>query len=362
MQRNDQIFQLSLTEIAFTIAFILLLLLGYQIGTEQKSRKAAEDALSNLQTIETATSRTKAAEKSLKSALKAAETLDPDEVITKLISTEEIRAERDTLKKQVVDLDSKLTALTKLQNRINQVAQASRPELTQKEIESAIALQEFVHTAIGEDGDSSTDPQSSINQSGNEVLPHVKQSFAVSEEFKKQLKAKLGKDLKEGQERENVKEVVEAAKNFLDLARSAEGHVTIKQENKDLRGQVVFLKNKLEARGGRDYPPCWANEKTGKVEFLFSIEVKPESVTVKPIWLPHRESDARSLPGISETLSASPHSYTNFVKHIQAIYNESQAGQCRHYVQLKSSIDNAVQSDRARLMIESYFYKTEIRR
>jgi hypothetical protein len=365
-QRNDQIFQLSLTEIAFTIAFILLLLLGYQVGREQKDRKAAEDTLAKIQSIETATSGMEAAKDGLMSALKAANSSDPDEVITKLISTEEIRAERDFLKKQVVDLDTKLTALTRLQNSLNKAAQLSRPELTQQEVESAIALQDVVRTALDEEGNisssSTIDSQPTSKQSRNEVLSQVKQSLVVSGELKKQLKAQLDKNLKLGQERENIEEVVAAAKGFQNLAKSAEGQVTIKKENTDLRGQVAFLKNKLEARGGRDYPPCWADEKTGKVEFLFSIEVQPDSVSVAPIWPSNREADAQALPGITEILSASPHSHINFVKNIQAIYNESQAGQCRHYVQLKSSINDAVQSDRARLMIESYFYKTEIRR
>ncbi len=366
MQRNDQIFQLSLTEIAFTIVFILLLLLGYQVNKEQRDRKAAEDSLARIQSIENATSEMEAAKESLTSALQKANFSDPDEVITKLISTEKIRAERDSLRKQVIDLDTKLTALTSLQNTLNKAAQLSRPELTQKEVESAMALQEVVRATINDDEESNssskTDKQPSSNQSRDDLVSQVKQSLAVSEEFKKQINAQLNRNLKLGRERENVEEVVTAAKGFQDLAKSAEGQITTKKENTDLRGQVAFLKNKLESRGGRDYPPCWADEKTGKVEFLFMIEVRPESITVTPIWPPRREADAQALPGITETLSASPHSYTNFVKHIQGIFKESQAGQCRYYVQLKSSIDDAVQSDRARLMIESYFYKTEVRR
>jgi hypothetical protein len=61
---------------------------------------------------------------------------------------------------------------------------------------------------------------------------------------------------------------------------------------------------------------------------------------------------------------AGPHSNLTFVSLIQGIFNwsKSQDPECRHYVQLKSSISDAVQSDRARLMVENYFYKTEVRR
>ena len=48
-QQNDQVFQLSLTEIAFTITFLLLLLLGYLVFKEQTERLAAEAKLEKVQ-------------------------------------------------------------------------------------------------------------------------------------------------------------------------------------------------------------------------------------------------------------------------------------------------------------------------
>lgn len=82
-----------------------------------------------------------------------------------------------------------------------------------------------------------------------------------------------------------------------------------------------------------------------------------------PAWPPGREAAARALPGIADVL-AGPHSNQTFISRIQGIFNwsKSQDPECRHYVQLKSSISDAVQSDRARLMVENYFYKAEVRR
>lgn len=53
-KRSDQVFQLSLTEIAFTIAFILLLLLGYLVMRESAAKRAAEEALAKVQELEAA--------------------------------------------------------------------------------------------------------------------------------------------------------------------------------------------------------------------------------------------------------------------------------------------------------------------
>lgn len=389
-QRNDQVFQLSLTEIAFTISFILLILLGYLVFKEESGRIAAEAALSKIQTDEQATAALNNAKGMLVMALKGGGTTNPDEVITKLIAAADLHTERDRLKQQVEDLDAKLTALTELQNQLQKAAKADRSEITKEEIDSALALQEQVRQAIEQESFEDAKPvqqadaqttakpslpnASSSSVSGvvglipskvnrnKEALTFIKQSISATGELKKQLKKQLNKDLKPGQETQTVQEVVSAAKSFGELAKNASSPETIRKENSDLRGQVAFLKHRLDARGGRDFPPCWADE-SGKVEFLFSLEMKSDSVAVIPAWPSRRETAASALPGIAEAL-AGPHSNHDFVNSIQAIFNWSkkQTPECRFYVQLKSSISDAVQSDRARLMVENYFYKVEARR
>ena len=337
-QRNDQVFQLSLTEIAFTIAFILLLLLGYLVVKEQAARVAAEAALASVQTAERATTALDEAKRGLASALQGAGASNPDEVITRLINADEIRAERDQLRKQVDDLDAKLTALAELQKQLEKAAQSSRPDITREEVESAIALQEQVRKALdASEAPSPQTPQPSASkppsskasastadspsklpapptaaapkvssppeappaskvQRNKETVERIKQAILTTGELKKQLKAQLNNDLSSGQETGTIRDVVTAAKNYSELAKSGANPDQIKKENSDLRGQVAFLKNRLDARGGRDYPPCWADE-SGKVEFLFSVEVKPDSVVVSPAWPPRREAAARALPG-----------------------------------------------------------------
>ncbi len=408
-QRNDQVFQLSLTEIAFTVAFILLLLLGYLVFKEETLRKAAEAELAKVQSTERATAALDAARGAMKASLQGAGVGSPDEVITKLIAVEDVRAERDRLKRQVEDLDAKLTALEELRRRLEDVAPASRPDVTREEITAALALQDQVRKSIEDaeatapvasrlpgspssaasgasavastkasSADAASAPKApaspasaSVAEPGTqaarvrrdaEALGKVRQAIAATGELKKQLKAQLGKDLPPGQEARTVHEVVTAAKDYGDLAKTGVDPAKIKRENSDLRGQVAFLKNRLDARGGRDYPPCWADEE-GKVEFLFAVELKPDMVVVAPAWPQRREAAARALPGLAEVL-AGPHSSTDFVSRIQGIFNWSKAQdpECRHFVQLRSSIADAVQSDRARLMVENYFYKTEARR
>jgi hypothetical protein len=412
-QRNDQVFQLSLTEIAFTITFILLLLLGYLVYQEESLRKAAEVKLAKVQSAETATVAMEAANVSLTAALQGTGVRNPDEIITKLIAVQEVRAERDRLKKRVDDLDAKWTALEELRKRLEEVGRAGNADVTSDTVTTALVLQDQVRKAIeAAESATSTLPASEAQPAGKaasvaasasgaapaaasdkqapseppaklvkpvpaasgplesgsrasrdaEALAKVLQAIAATGELKKQLKAQLNQDLIPGKEAQTVLQVVSAAKGYGELAKAGANPEQIRRENSDLRGQVAFLKNRLDARGGRDYPPCWADEE-GKVEFLFSVDLQPNVVVVTPAWPPRREAAARELPGVAELL-AGPQSNQDFVNRAQGIFNWSrrQDPECRHYVQLRSSIADAVQSDRARLLVEGFFYKTEIRR
>lgn len=386
-QRNDQVFQLSLTEIAFTIAFLLLLLLGYLVFKEQTERQAAEAELAKVQTAERAAAALNTAKVELSTQLQAARIANPDEVITKLLAVEQMRAERDQLRQRVEDLDAKLTALTELKREFELAAASSRPDIALDEVLSALALQEQARAAVEQGtAEPSKRPSSSASsptvatpasaslvpagaaaQTGKaardkQAIAAVRQALSATSALRRHLKEQLDKELPAGKEGQTIQEVVTAAKGYGELTKTGKNPEAIKKENSDLRGQVAFLKNRLDARGGRDYPPCWADE-TGKVEFLFAVEVRPDSVAVLPAWPTRREAAAKALPGLDAVLTGT-HSNQDFVSKIQGIFNwsKTQDPECRHYVQLKSTIADAVQSDRARLMVENYFYKVEARR
>ena len=346
-QRNDQVFQLSLTEIAFTIAFILLLLLGYLVITEQSSRKAAEDALANIQAQERAAAALESAKTRLHEALQQAGVAHPDDIITHLVAAEEGAAERDRLRKRVEDLDAKLTALTEIKNRLDEAAQSGHGDASAELVTQALALQAQIGHAM-------QDLTGAPAQTGLSLENWVKRAAAIANEFERQYRTQFAKGIEPGQEALAVREVVVAA-------RANGGVDQIKKENADLKGQVANLTNRLNAHGGRDFPPCWADDK-GAIQYLLYIELNSDTVSVLPRWPASREADARALPGLNEVLARSPQSMQSFIAGIQGVFNQSRTRRCRHYVQLKSAIDDAVQSDRSRLVVEKYFYKDEVRR
>lgn len=378
-QKNDQVFQLSLTEIAFTIAFILLLLLGYLVAKEQAERKALEETLSHVTSLNDATKRLNAAEESFKSSLAEQGATNVEDIITRLVEAEALREERDRLKRRLEDLDKKLTALTELRAEIENASKSKASNITREVIEDALSLRAQVLKAVNE-ANASSIATSQISESSSEVLDagvslnvtdpdsdaraieFVIQAIAATNELQNQLREQMNLDLKNGDESEIVKGIVLAAKKYTEQAAAGNSKEQVQKENADLRGQVAFLKNKLDARGGRDYPPCWANEHTGKVEFLFAVDMQPGSVEIRSAWPKERETDAAALPGVMEMISDSPIKNSDFMTRVKGVFDISQKMQCRHYVLLKSLINDAVESDRARLMVENYFYKMEVRR
>jgi hypothetical protein len=390
------------------------LLLGYLVSKEQAGRFAAETALGRVQGMDRAATALDVAKSGFATALRNAGATDPDRVVSRMIAADDIRASRDYLKQRVDDLDAKLTALNDLQMRLDKVAESVRPDLMVGQIESAVSLQAEVRRALELQYNAFAAPseksgsqrpdreplsnrkkadsipttakasiaspvadrlessnESSSSDSGlilsvesrtREDIVHVKQDIVAAGEFRRQYESQLGLTLKPGHEVQAVRDVLSAARSFQSLAKSGAASEVMNNETANLRGQVAFLRNRLNARGGRDFPPCWVDE-SGKVEFLFSVEIRPDSFVVNAAWPPRRDADARSLPGISDAL-ARPRSKDEATANFQGILNWSkkQDPECRHYVQLKSSIADAVASDRARLMVENYFYKVEARR
>lgn len=358
-QRNDQVFQLSLTEIAFTISFILLILLGSLVFQEQRARKEAEFNLAQAGQLDRHTKTFNEAKATLLASLSGAGVANPDEAISRLVVADEARAERDRLKKVVEDLDAQLTALTEVKELIEKTGKEAGENVAKEAVVSALTQQQKVRRLL----DESSSQDGVVRETRTESdLARIGEALRTVDELKKGLKTELGRELASGQEAQTVQDVVKAARSYGDLTKGGTNPLAIGKENSDLRGQVAFLKNRLDARGGRDYPPCWADE-SGKVEFLFAIELQSDSIAVLPAWPARRQSDSQLLPGVSEIL-ASPLTHTGFADRMKGIldWSKRQDPQCRHYVQLKSSIPDAVRSDRARLMVENHFYKVEARR
>lgn len=251
---TDQVFQLSLTELAFTLIFLLLLLSGVMIATlegERSQTAADREALERAQAARAAGEEASA----LIRELAGYYGVHPDEILTELRRDVEQAAIRQELQGRLDDLDGKLTELA--------------------------AMEEQLATAA--------------------------------------------------------------------------------QENRDLRGQLVWLQEKSAAPGGRDIPPCWADEQTGKVQYLFRIDLQDGGLALAPAWPPERERDALALPGVAALLAGGVQPLPLFKQRMHTLDADCRAKNCRHYVILASQTSRLDLFNQYRYAVEEFFYKYEVR-
>jgi hypothetical protein len=356
-KKTDQVFPTSLSEIAFILVFLLMLLMGYLLVQENKTKETAIHELARIREIQNADEIKQSldeAKKEFVSSLASGGHPDPEKVLTKLRSAVEDRAERDKLQRKVEDLDDKLTALTALRNRVEAAGSVNGQKVERDEVESALALQEQTRAIAA---------KARPNANGKDALEQVKQAVASAEELRSQAREQLGRVIAPGQERTAIREVVTAAKNYEDIVSKKTISDALKKENADLRGQLAYVSRQLNAKGGLDHAPCWADE-NGKIEYLFKVETRPDGYLVHKAWLSHREQEARALPGIDQALSGEVMLAPAFAAAMQPILNWSkkQDPECRHFVYLTTTISDADSRDNARKIVENYFYKLESKR
>ena len=149
-RRNDQVFQLSLTEIAFTLIFILLLLLGYLVVREQAEKDGALAALAKSRGAEASARSMEAARAELVKALADAgagkNAPSMDEVVSQLTAAQGARAETERLKKQIEDLDSQLSAMIELKRLL--ASAADKQNVVSDDLADALTLQNKVREVM----------------------------------------------------------------------------------------------------------------------------------------------------------------------------------------------------------------------
>jgi len=364
-KRSDQIFQLSLTEIAFTIAFILLLLLGYLVSRETSARQIAEQKLAKVQELEIAQKSFDEASKRLQEGLAGTGIVNPEEIISNLIANAKAEAERDRLLIKVQDLEAVVSSLSEVKQMASDAASGAGMNAVVDRVVSALAMQAEVEDAIdlaNKEGLSNADKRLE-RPTPEQARAEVRRAIEVMSAIDKALRDADAQALPAGNEAETVASMIQAAQSLRSLDGTNKGVQTVLKENADLRGQMANMRKKFDAIGrGLDHAPCWTDE-AGNIEYLFKVELDEGSIVVLPDWPDRRSKDAAQLPGVSELTSGplSPERFRSASKLILDI-GKRQDPQCRHFVKIDNKIEARRQADQARLMVENFFYKLEIGR
>jgi len=303
-KKNDQVFQLSLTELAFTLVFLLLLLSGW-IVVAQKYEYAKREK-EHQQFIDQAKQMKQEAEDALAeiSKLLAGKVANPEEVISDLRRCSAKEIENSKLLTRVAEQEAKLTALVAVQELLN----AEGDNAYKAEVENAMAFKRAYEEALGK------------KLSPEEIVKHAKE-----------------------------------------CASSAAILDVLAKENQNLRGQVTFMsKQETAAKGKKGFglPPCWVDS-DGRAQRLFAIEVTERGLIVRPGWVPERNDDAKSLPNIDTILATTgEQTIQKFRDGVMPIFLWSQRKdpECRHYASIGVSAASVNASVAGSNAVNDYFY------
>lgn len=371
---KDQVFPISLSEIAFTLVFLLMLLMGYMIHREQKEKTDLQEQLKAVKQTQSAVAAQAALDKArvdFEQAMAAASHPSPQDITKKLVEASDVQVERDRLRKEIQDLNGRMTAMEALRQKIEKVGASRGDMVTREEIEQALNLQEEIRKLAAEQSPLPKDqkksqPQVQVQTSNpldtKQAIERVKDAIAATNTLREQAKSELGIDINPGEEPTVVRQVVEGAKVAAAVAADQNSPGYMKTELEKLRGQIQYFTNRDKFRG-LDHPPCWADA-NGKIEYLFTVETRPDGFITTKAWPANREQDARSLPNIDQALIAGIVNRATFAATMQPIldWSKKQDPECRHFVHLATTISNADDRDNSRKFLEGFFYKLEVKR
>lgn len=387
-RKTDQLFQVSLSEIAFTLVFLLMLLQGFMILREHKENDEAKARIALLeqrqldhQAASATAAAMAAARSSLAQLMAQAGAGSPEQVaqvVQEFVNVGKQKARQQQMQQEVLDLTRKLVALEEFRNRVEQAGRKVDEQLTREQVEEAIALRDEVAKLVEqrpppgaqESGTSSAsaNPNQSVGMPARPVdsqraVEQVRQAIAAANALREQAKARLGVDVPLGQEPVFVRDVIEGARQAAAAATDRSSPDALRRENANLRATVAFYDKRDKLRG-LDHPPCWMDADS-RIEYIFNVQTTAGGLVVSRGWLPHREAQARASAGLNEIMAGgeSPVSATQFARGAKPFldYGKAQSPECRHFVYLSSTISDADRRDEARRLVNSFFYVLERR-
>lgn len=149
---------------------------------------------------------------------------------------------------------------------------------------------------------------------------------------------------------------------LIECNKKSEEYDNFQDQKEELTNTNNKLKEKLAfyERRGLDLPPCWI--KNGKAEYLFDLTFNPQDIYVEASnWTEENIIDVNKMQNISKLINQNM-SMESFMMLVKPIFQESVKMECRHFVKIiDKTNNNKKEFNKKRFLIESYFYKYEVR-
>lgn len=332
MIKRNEVFHVSLVEIAFTLVLLLTMLLGTRLMSVHNKSVEQEEIISNQ-----------------KEVIKNLELLttnaglckpDPDDPISpmmpcnKCLSVVAHISKKDAM--ESIDLGRELTKI------LREINPDANYENFKDELKKVATLVSEGKEIVDKD-----ELQSTVAQ-----LESTQKDLNLAQTQLQELQEILQKENEEGLSRVDLHNQIASLQN------------QITKYEKDI--QTIDTQNKYLARiAGLGYPPCWVGS-NGKPQYLFSIDLLPDDkVIVNRAWPEERNQEALEMAPVRDVqkyfgeIVPLPR-FLPSANQILDISNNTKPSACRHFVILKNHIPDRPTGDRQRLKIENSFYKLEV--
>lgn len=253
-KQNDSVFQLTLTELAFMLIFLMLLVTGWMVLDQGRKAREATEKLKLLESRVKQAGEDReldAAALAIRAAIKK-EGARPAELLADLKKCSVLEPENETLKARVAELDARIGVLAPFLDTMKLLSGKDNPQAAADELATAMSFRRAFEEASGKKLDG---------------------AGAV----------RLGWDCVAAQSRGEEYE----------------------RERQDLVNQVTFMRHQLEEKEGKKgfgQPPCWVDN-AGKAQRLIAVEVTEHGLVARPGWPAERAADAKKVPNLDALLA-----------------------------------------------------------
>lgn len=309
--KDDSVFQVSLTEIAFTLVILMILLLGSLIHQEMKEQEELQEKYHQLEQY---------------GGICRPDPEDPLDPMMPCIKCVSVKANIDKEEaRDAIDLGRKL---------LEQIKAHTEDKLKIHEIKQSL-LSVASKLAQGEK--------------------------LLFESDNKELYDRLMQLQKDNQRLASERDAL-----LIEQQRLSDDHQKLSFEHKDLLGNIAKYKELAKVRQN-EAPPCWISDETTRVEYLFDIVINKDFYIVTTgdgFNVAARKQEAMNIPGVKEMLSkksVTPAEFRGYAKQIYDYGRKRKPLACRFFVTMKSEIPDRKSADQARFTLENYFYKYEER-
>lgn len=177
-------------------------------------------------------------------------------------------------------------------------------------------------------------------------------------------------NLIESSDKESIEEIAESIRELEDAKKQinekgfykddlVDNITDILREASDFKGQNINLRRKLEKIGnGLDHPPCWADEITGNIQYVFNVVINESNLEVFSGWPEARKVEAENNNNILRVVGKYEQN-SDLWEQSKSLFDESVAKECRHFVRVYDQAESKNAFKMYMSGIESHFYKFE---